>query len=337
MKNILYIGNKLSNKHSNVSAIGVLGPLLEASGYTLQYASSKSNKILRLLDMIWICLKSYRKVEWVLIDTYSTQNFYYALVVSQLCRLLRMPYIPILHGGNLERRLRHNSKFCDSIFSNSTVNVAPSHFMKSVFANYGFTNVVFIPNSLRIVNYKFEKRSIEKIKMLWVRSFSNIYNPLLAVKVLKLLIDSGYEAELCMVGPDSDDGSFQDTQKLAKELRVSIIFTGKLAKTEWTTLATEYNVFVNTTNFDNMPVSVVEAMALGLPIVSTNVGGMPNLIEGSVDGLLVPQNDEHAFVDAILRLKSDSNFKSLIVENARKKVEKFDWGTIKEKWFEILK
>ena len=337
MTNVLYIGNKLRHSYSNISSIQVLGKALENEGFVMTYASSKSNKILRLLDMIWICLKSYRKVDCVLIDTYSTQNFYYALVISQLCRLLKLDYIPILHGGNLESRLKHNSKLSYLIFNYSKVNIAPSPFIKSVFESYGYSNIVSIPNALDINAYTFKEKHIETIKLLWVRSFSQIYNPVLAVKVLKLLVDRGYKTELCMVGPDSGDGSFQDTQQLAEKLDVPVTFTGKLPKSEWITLAENYNVFINTTNFDNMPVSVLEAMALGLPIVSTNVGGMPYLIEHEEEGLLVPANNVLMLADSIIRLKLDSSFTKKVSKNARIKVEKYDWEIVKQKWFKVLK
>ena len=64
--------------------------------------------------------------------------------------------------------------------------------------------------------YQFEERNFEEIKLLWVRSFSKIYNPELAIKVLKTLIDEGIPASLCMVGPDSD-GSLK---KLKSCLRI---------------------------------------------------------------------------------------------------------------------
>src|SRR5690606_5057886 len=106
MKNLLYVGNHLQNSQTNVSYSAVLGPLLEQGGYDLRYTSNKTNKVLRLLDMLWTTFRSRKKTDVVLIDTYSTQNFYYAVLVGQLCRLLQLPYIPILHGGNLPQRLK---------------------------------------------------------------------------------------------------------------------------------------------------------------------------------------------------------------------------------------
>ncbi|MBU7569681.1 MAG: glycosyltransferase family 1 protein, partial [Flavobacterium sp.] len=92
MKNLLYIGNKLSQHGFSVTSIETLGPLLEGEGYTLFYASSKKNKALRLLDMVWSTLRLRNKIDYLLIDTYSTSNFWYALLVSQLARLLKIKY-----------------------------------------------------------------------------------------------------------------------------------------------------------------------------------------------------------------------------------------------------
>ena len=79
----------------------------------------------------------------------------------------------------------------------------------------------------------------------------------------------------------------------------------------------------------------MEAMALGLPVVSTNVGGMPFLIDDVSDGLLVTKSDENEMTNAILSIL-DNKYPNLAV-NARKKVENFSWDTNKEKWFQILK
>ncbi|WMI69865.1 glycosyltransferase family 4 protein [Mangrovimonas sp. YM274] len=335
MRNVLYIGNNLSNRHTNLSSIHVLGKLLEEEGYTLRYASSYNNKLFRLLDMLWQCGRLAKRMDVVLIDTYSTHNFYYALLVSQLCRVLQLPYIPSLNGGNLPARLARNPKLCAMIFKNAHYNVSPSSYLQDAFAKQGYDNVVHIPNSIKLEEYPVSKRRYDTIRLLWVRSFSKIYNPQLAVNVLKRLKQKGYDASLCMVGPDSD-GSLESVKLLAKDLNLDVRFTGKLTKMEWTQLAKEYNVFINTTNFDNTPVSVIEAMALGLPIVSTDVGGMPYLINHGVSGLLVPPNDVYAMVGAIEQVYGHSTLREDLVRNARTVVAEFDWEMVKQRWNAVL-
>ena len=127
MKTLLYIGNKLSEHGYTSTSIETLGVFLEGEGFNLYYASSQKNEVLRMLEMIYKTFKYSRKVDYVLIDTYSTKNFWYAFIVSQICRLLRLKYIPKLHGGNLPDRINKSRLFSNMIFSNAFINIAPSY------------------------------------------------------------------------------------------------------------------------------------------------------------------------------------------------------------------
>ena len=140
-----------------------------------------------------------------------------------------------------------------------------------------------------------------------------------------------------MVGPDRD-GTFEEVEKLAKTLKVQshVVFKGKLKQEDWWELSKEYDIFINTTNFDNTPVSVMESMALGLPVVSTNVGGIPYLLDNNNDAILVKKNDINSMSEAIKNLIEDNELSSKICLNARKKVEQLDWNVVKEQWINLL-
>ncbi len=334
-KSLLYIGNKLAVHGKNPTAIDRLPAKLEAEGYTVITASPKRNKLLRLWDMIITTIKNRKRVAMVLIDTYSTQNFYYAVVVASLCRLFALPYIPILHGGNLPIRLKRSKGLSDTLFGKAYINVAPSEYLLHQFRDAGFHNIICIPNAIEIENYPFKTRPSITPKLLWVRSFSELYNPLLALEIVEMLKMKGIDVSLCMVGPDKD-GSLQRCQKITAELQLPIIFSGMLKKKEWITLSKDFDIFINTTNFDNMPLSVMEAMALGMPVVSTNVGGLPFLIENGIDGILVPPNSPEFFVQAIEELCADPLKVQNITKNARAKMENLDWEKVKHKWIKLL-
>lgn len=334
-QSLLYIGNKLSKKGSTVTSIETLGNFLSQEGYSVISVSSYKNKIFRLLDMLWATFKYRNTVSIVLIDTYSTQNFYYAVAVATLCRILKMPYVPILRGGNLPNRLQKSKRTSQKLFNGAKTNVAPSQYIFEEFKKEGFKNLTYIPNTIEIKNYPFQESGNVKPKLLWVRSFSEIYNPLLALEIVEILQKKGMKVSLCMVGPDKD-GTWERCKKVVKELNLPVTFTGMLAKKEWIALSQEFDIFINTTNFDNMPVSVMEAMALGLPVISTNVGGLPFLIENNVDGILVPPNNSEAFVSAIEDLCTNSSQAQKLTENARLKMEGFDWKKIKHNWIALL-
>jgi L-malate glycosyltransferase len=139
-----------------------------------------------------------------------------------------------------------------------------------------------------------------------------------------------------MVGPEKD-GSLASTMKNSELLNLDVKFTGKLTKPEWIDLSLDYDVFINTTHFDNTPISVIEAMALGLPVVSTNVGGLPFLLENNINALLVNDNDVNRMVKAIVFLIENKHQAKAICLNARDLTESFDWNIVKNQWFEILK
>lgn len=336
MKKILYLGNKLSYHGYNKTYIEILGVLLENQGYQVISKSNKKNQIFRLLHMMFAILSNFVKTDYVIIDTYSTKGFYFAFINSQLCRLFRLKYIPILHGGDLTNRLKRSPFLCNLIFKNAYKNVAPSGYMMDAFKQKYPQNLIHIPNVIKIEKYNFLPRKIEIPKLLWVRSFSRIYNPKMAINVLFELIKQYPQAQLCMVGPDKEN--FMDSCKAyAKSLDLDVQFTGKLSKEDWIELSKNYNVFINTTHFDNTPISVIEAMALGLPVVSTNVGGIPFLLKDKKNALLVNDNDVIEMVNAIKELLTNKTAKNNIVCNARQDVELFDWNKVKQKWFDILK
>ncbi len=335
MKSLLYIGNALSMHGSNPTAIESLGPTLESKGFLVKYSSSKKNKILRFLDMIFTTIQNVDKVDYVLIDTYSTLNFWYAFAVSQICRLAKLKYIPILHGGHLPSRIKKYPGISSMIFKNAYINVAPSEYMLHEMKSCGYENVKVIPNQIDLSLYKFTQRSNFKPKFLWVRSLASIYNPKMAIESLFEIQKLYPNAELCIVGPDK--GQLQEMKHLAKSLNVSVSFKGQLSKVEWTTLSEKYDIFLNTSKVDNMPVSVIEAMALGLAVISTNVGGIPFLISDGKSGLLVPGNDAKQMTQKAIAVIVNDEMSKDLTKNARQTVEGFDAEVVYNRWFKILK
>ena len=334
-KNLLYIGNKLAIHGKPPAAIDSLSVKLQVEGYTVISASSKKNKLFRMLDMIFTTFIHRNRVDLVLIDTYSTQNYYYAVIVAMLCSFFKLQYIPILHGGNLPNRLKNSKGLSNKLFGRALTNVAPSKFMMQQFSIAGFHNLTYIPNTIEIKNYPFNPREFVTPRLLWVRSFSEIYNPLLALEIVAILMKKRINVSLCMIGPDKD-GSLEICKTKAAELNLPISFPGMLQKEQWINLSKEYCIFINTTNSDNMPVSVMEAMALGLPVISTNVGGLPFLIENEVDGVLIPPNNPEAFVKGIEDLCENPKKVQKITTKARFKMETFDWEKVKHSWIALL-
>lgn len=286
--------------------------------------------------MLWHIIKYRNHIDFVLIDTYSTLSFWYAYVAGLFCYWFKLPYIPFLHGGNLEHRLKHTPRLSRKFFGRAKLCVAPSAFMEQIFKQYGFENLILIPNSFNLEQYKFLGRSILKPHLLWVRSLAEIYNPKMALEVLKLVQEKHPSATLTMVGP-SKDISMEQVQAWATVMQVEVMLTGQLSKQQWIELSESHDIFINTTDVDNTPVSVMESMALGLPVVSTNVGGVPYLIEHRQEGLLVSPKNPKEMAQAVFQLLDDPTLVESLTRNARIKAESFDWEIVKKQWIKLLK
>jgi glycosyltransferase involved in cell wall biosynthesis len=321
------------------AAISVLeehGALLE-SNFKIVYASGKKNKILRLLHMVITLLRWQRKADFVLISVYSTLNFYYAWLIALLCRGLGKPYIAYLHGGNLPARLLGSPRMSHMIFAHAYANVAPSGYLQAAFEKAGFKTRL-IPNFIQLVQYPFVQRSKIRPRLLWVRSFEKTYHPEMTLRVFAKIYPKYPDARLCMVGPDKD-GSLETCKLLAETLGLSnvIEFTGGLPKNEWIARAADFDLFLSTTQFDNTPVSILEALALGMPVVSTSVGGIPYLLEHGEDALLSPDGGVAAMVENLEKLLENPALAARLSQNARRKAAKFDWKVVEEQWLKLLR
>lgn len=336
MKNILYLGNQLSKHGKNPTGVETLAPKLAGLGYGITTASGAKNPLWRLLEMWWKIITTCRKTDVVLIDTYSTLNFYYALSCAILCRGLGLPYIPILHGGQLPERMKKNPVLCKQLFGKAQINIAPSAFVLEPLRELGISNLRIIPNFIDTALYPYLHRERVRPRILWVRAFKKIYRPEWALQAAASLKEKGYEVKLCMVGPALDN-TLEACKQLAEEKQLDVEFSGKLSKTAWIKLSEDYDIFLNTSSVDHLPVSVLEALALGLWIVSAKIGGLPTVLENEKNVLYFHPNKPAEMCNQLLRLLQDNELAQNMAQENKIKTKEFQWETVSKKWQEVFK
>ena len=330
---ILFIGNFFKSPNTNQNVWFELPIRMEKIGWDVITSSPKTAKAFRLLDMlctIFINRKTYTVAQ---VDVFSGPAFIWAEMSAWLLKIINKPFILNLRGGNLpsfstnySRRVRRTLKLANVVTS-------PSAYLKE-FLQELCDNIKIIPNPIEIPSYKFRLRKLVEPKLVWVRAFHQIYNPSLAPKVLDKLAKKWPNIQLSMVGPDKGDGSLQNFRNLSETLNMinHITLIGGVPRYQVPTILNQGDIFINTTNFDNTPVSVIEAMACGLCIVSTNVGGIPYLLADEVNALLVPPDDPQAMAEAIERIILNPDLAARLSLNARKKAESFDWSIVLPQW-----
>jgi glycosyltransferase involved in cell wall biosynthesis len=117
---------------------------------------------------------------------------------------------------------------------------------------------------------------------------------------------------------------------LATELKIAeaVTFTGYVDNRELPRYLSESTVFVNASNVDNMPISILEAFAAGLPVVSTEAGGIPHLVAHGISGLLVPLNDHGALAAAVGNVIEDPALAERLARAGRAAAEDFAWESV---------
>lgn len=332
------IGNMVEERTALNKPVGqLLAESLSLQGYRVEISSFRINKFLRMLDILTTIYKFRKRMDILIIQVYSGQGFLIAGLASWLARILHIKIVFHLHGGNLPIFFQKHINWVRRVFHRGCCFVCPSKYLFDALHCIGFESEI-IPNFIDLSDYVFRQRDIVQPKLVWLRAFHLIYNPQMIPQVILSLRQRGALAEIWMAGPDKEDGSLKAMQFKAKELNVEnfIHLEGKLDHHQVPGFLAKGDIFLNTTNVDNSPVSIVEAMASGLCVVSTNAGGLPYLLDDGIDALVVDTQDPQAMADAILSIISDYGLAHRLSANARKKAQFFEKQLILNRWKELL-
>lgn len=334
---VLLIGNFLSSAVRNECVCEELARRLSAAGWHVLTASGRSGRLARLCDMALTAWRLRRRYTVAGVDVFSGPAFLWAEVACWVLRRAAKRYVLILRGGKLPDFARHRSRRVRRLLSSAAAVVAPSRYLFEQMRPY-CENLQLLDNPLDIRRCRFRQRQTAAPRLVWLRAFHRIYNPALAPQIVAALRPDFPGVRLTMWGPDKGDGSLQSAIRAAAGSGVAdcVHFPGKAAKSEVPEILDQGDIFLNTTDVDNTPVSVLEAMACGLCVVSTNVGGIPYMLEHERDALLVPPRDPAAAAAAVRRILTEPGLSRRLSENARRKVERFDWSVILPQWETLL-
>jgi glycosyltransferase involved in cell wall biosynthesis len=330
------VGNFLSAAGRYASSQN-LASELRSAGFEVTTTSGMLRRIPRLVDMLKTVITRRHEYDLAHVDVFSGPAFVWAQTVCFALRCLRKPYVLTLRGGNLPAFARSSPRRVERLLRSAAAVTAPSGYLCEQLKQFR-PDLVLIPNGLDVGAYRLRPLREAKPRLLWLRAFHAIYNPVLAARVMAELLRDVPEASLTMVGPDKGDGAFQAVVEEAAKLGVAkrIQFPGPIPRADVPSRMAEADIFINTTNIDNTPVSVLEAMASGLCVVSTNVGGVPYLLEHGKDALLVSPDDSVAMAGAIRRVLNEPALAETLSRNARMKAEQFDWPVVVSRWEALL-
>ncbi len=333
---VLLVGNFLSRAGASRHVSEELAERLQSAGWNVRTASHTRSKIPRVLDMASAVWGGRRREEVVHVDVFSGEAFLWATAIVFLLRAFRTPHVLTLRGGSLPQFAARWPAVVRRVLAAASTVTVPSEYLRREMRPYR-SDVQLIPNPLDLAAYPLRRRERPEPRLVWLRAFHEIYNPSLAPRVLAAVARDFPETTLTMIGPDRGDGSLAKARAVASELGVldRVHFPGQIPKAAVGERLSQADIFLNTTNVDNAPVSVLEALACGLCVVSTNVGGMPDSVRDGEEGLLVPPNDAEAMAAAVRRVLDEPGLAARLSARGRERAERQDWSVMLPRW-EVL-
>jgi glycosyltransferase involved in cell wall biosynthesis len=286
--------------------------------------------------MLAACIRRGRHADIAHVDVYSGNGFLWAELSCGALRLAGCPYVLTLHGGNLPVFAQRWPGRVRRLFASAAAVTAPSGFLRDAMRPYR-DEIILIPNAIDLPLYPYRPREAAAPKLVWIRAFQRMYNPAMAVRVVAALRPRYPGITLHMVGPDKD-GSLAETNAAAEALNVAdcVTFVPGVAKREVPAYLGRADVFLNTTNIDNMPISVLEAMASGLCVVSTDAGGVPHIVGHNESGLLVPTGDVDSMATAVARVLDEPRLAARLSARARESSLQYDWARVLGQWQDLF-
>lgn len=314
-----------------------LGERLAACGWSITMRSRARTRPARLLDTVAGALRRRGDYSVGLVDVFSGRAFFLAEAACWTLRRAKKPYVLALHGGALPAFARRWPRRVRRLVESAAVVTAPSNYLAVELRPFA-PAIHVVPNPISLARYPFRVRTSPKPRLIWLRAFHRNYDPALACHVLARLRRDFPEARLVMIGPDKGDGSLESVRRAIETLRLGdcVELPGPVPKSDVPRWLSGGDVFLNTASTDNAPVSVIEAQACGLGVVSTDVGGLPHVLADGQDALLVPRRDPDALAAAVGRILTEPGLAKRLSGGARMTAAGHDWEVVLPEWRRVF-
>jgi glycosyltransferase involved in cell wall biosynthesis len=138
---------------------------------------------------------------------------------------------------------------------------------------------------------------------------------------------------LTIVGDGSQRAGLE---KLASELGLrNAEFIGRIAPDRMPIVYDDADIYLNSSDIDNMPGSIIESFAAGLPVVTTDAGGIPYIVSDGETGLLVGRGDHRQMAAMAIRLLEDPALAAKIINQAKDECRKYSWAAVRNRWISL--
>ena len=240
-------------------------------------------------------------------------------------------------GGLAAEFLQHSASRVRAKMRGATL-VVPSEFLREIFSRHQMNSIV-IPNVVDLQLFRpsvsaATTRDPARPHVVIARNLEHIYGIDLGLRALAMLRRQipGVRASITGTGPEQ-----RALSALVDELGLGeqVTFTGRLEPAAMAELFQSADLVLNPVRADNSPNSVLEALACGVPVVSTNVGGIPFLVEHDRSAVLVEPESAEALASGMARILADPELRQRLIARGLELAQARSWSAAKSLWWQV--
>ncbi len=243
-----------------------------------------------------------------------------------------VPAVLNYRGGDAERFFARSFHAVEKTLRTAAVVVVPSDFLKEVFARRGVSAEV-VPNVVDLERFRpgSPVRNGASPHLLIARHLEPIYDVETGLRAFQILRRRYPNAVLDVAGSGPDR---ERLLRLSGELGLerSVRFLGLVENEKMPSLYRSADLCLNPSLVDNMPISILEALASGVPIVSSTSGGIPAMVKAGEEAVLVPPRDPAAMASAVAELWESPARMAALREAGVRRASAFGWNRVREEW-----
>jgi glycosyltransferase involved in cell wall biosynthesis len=292
--------------------------------------------VFRLLPYVFALWQAMGRTDVVHVMANSGWSWHlFAAPAIWIANLRRVPVIVNYRGGDAERFFTRSFRWVRPTLERADTVVVPSGFLQDLFTRFGVA-VTVVPNIVDLARFHVAPALVKPPHIIVTRNLEPIYDIGTAIRAFRIVRERLPNAKMTIAGVGDE---FTALRALAEELGVlgAITFTGRIDNRDIPALYHSAAVLLNPSTVDNMPISILEGWASGVPVVSTNVGGIPFLVNEGQNALLVDPGNPEQMAEAALRVLTSPALCSSLAASGRAAAERFCWRNVREQWFEVYR
>lgn len=260
----------------------------------------------------------------------SGVGFLPAVVGVSVGRRLKKRVVLTYHGGGGEKFFDKHSKLVRHYLTRTDTNIVLSGFLGKVFDQHQLPYTI-IPNIIELDDCHYRERTTIHPHFICTRAHEPLYNIPCILRAFQKVLTEFPESTLTLVG---DGSQHEALMTMVQEMGLkNVRFTGRVDNSEIYHYLDQADVFLSAPAVDNMPVSILEAMNAGLLVISSNVGGVPYMVEDGKTGYLFPNNDSDTLAELMIKAVRQPSESIAIIHNAHQAVNAYRWDSIRQQLY----